>query len=79
MVQDVQEMGREIEREREEMTKDMGIEKGKEGDGQREKKKKKKPFMLLLVQFNFGSKFWTLKSWSSPDIPAIGFPYTTLD
>ena len=40
MVQDVQEMGREIEREREEMTKDMGIEKGKEGDGQREKKKK---------------------------------------
>lgn len=76
MVQDVQEMGREIEREREEMTKDMGIEKGKEGDGQREKKKKK-PFMLLLVQFNFGSKFWTLKSWCSPDIPAIGFPYTT--
>lgn len=48
MVQDVQEMGREIEREREEMTKDMGIEKGKEGDGQREKKKKKNPLCYYL-------------------------------
>lgn len=59
MVQDVQEMGREIEREQEEMTKDVGIEKRKEGDGQRGKKKKKKPFMLLLVHFHFGSKLWT--------------------
>lgn len=34
-------MGREIEREQEEMTKDVGIERGQEGDGQRGKKKKK--------------------------------------
>lgn len=57
MVQDVQEMGREIERGREEMTKDVGIEKEKESDGQREKKERKKSLCYCL--FNFGSKFWT--------------------
>lgn len=41
MVQDVQEMGRGIERGREEMTKDVGIEKEKESDGQRGKKERK--------------------------------------
>ena len=57
MVQDVQEMGREIEREQEEMTKDVGIEKRKEGDGQRGKKKKKNPlcYSLFTSIFSFNS------------------------
>lgn len=38
-MQDAQEVGRDIERAREEMTKGVGIEKEK-GDGQREKRKK---------------------------------------
>lgn len=41
-------MGREIEREREDMTKDVGTEKGKKGDGWGEEKEKK-TFMLPLV------------------------------
>lgn len=55
MVQDVQEVGREIERAREEMTTDVGTETEKEGDGQRGKKKKKPSCYYLL---NFGSKLW---------------------
>lgn len=60
MVRDAQEMGREIQREREEMTRDVGREKGKEGGGQREKnERKKKPLCYYL--FNFVSKLQTLK------------------
>lgn len=77
MVQDAQEMGREIEREQE-MTKDVGIEK-KRRVMVRGEKRRKKPFMLLVVQFHFGSKLWTSKSWSSPDIPTVRLPYSTLD
>lgn len=55
MVQDAQERGREIEREREEMTKDMGIEKGKENDGQRGRKKKKKKTLYVTIR---SIQFW---------------------
>ena len=49
---DVQDMGREIEREREEMTRDVGREKRKEDGGQRKGKGKKKIIcMLLIVSF----------------------------
>lgn len=41
MVHDVQDMGREIEREREEMTRDVGREKRKGDGGQRREKGKK--------------------------------------
>lgn len=47
-MQDAREMGRGIEREQEEMTKDVGIEKGKEGDGQRGKKEEKNPLCYYL-------------------------------
>lgn len=52
MVHDVQDMGREIEREREEMTRDVGREKRKGDGGQRKEKGKKKIiFTLLTVSF----------------------------
>lgn len=61
MVQDVQEMGREIEREQEEMTKDVGIEKRKEGDGQRGKKKKKKTLYVTPCSIPFWQQIMDFK------------------
>lgn len=52
-MQDAQEVGRGIERAREEMTKGVGIEKEK-GDGQREKRKKKLYVTSLILAANYG-------------------------
>ena len=58
MVHDVQDMGREIEREREEMTRDVGREKRK-GDGGQRKEKGKKKSSLRYSLFHSGSKLPT--------------------
>lgn len=55
---DVQDMGREIEREREEMTRDVGREKRKEDGGQRKGKGKKRSSVRYSL-FHFGSKLPT--------------------
>lgn len=50
-MQDAQEVGTDIERAWEEMTKGAGIEKEKEGDSQREKRKKQ---LCLILAANYG-------------------------
>lgn len=54
-----------MEREWEEMIEDVGIEKKREGDGQKGQKKKKN---LCNYLFNFGSKMGMQTSGSGPDI-----------
>lgn len=53
-MQDAQEVGRDIERAREERTKGVVIEKEKEGDGQREKRKKQLYVTCLILAANYG-------------------------